>query len=141
VNTGHEAEAEQVAKVRWNAEPAEHDYPAAASYLSLLAAPALIAAVVADLKAAPTAHFKAKDILRAAGLALLPASDPHVSADLKTIRNRRPLSPVLLVQGDLFGGIPLQIADGYHRVCATYLVNEATDIPCRLATHRVPPRA
>ena len=26
----------------------------------------------------------------------------------------------------------LQIADGYHRVCASYHLNEDTDIPCRL---------
>jgi hypothetical protein len=29
--------------------------------------------------------------------------------------------------------VPLQIADGYHRVCASYLTDENTDIPCRLA--------
>jgi hypothetical protein len=30
--------------------------------------------------------------------------------------------------------VPLQIADGYHRVCASYHLDENTDIPCRLAT-------
>jgi len=37
---------------------------------------------------------------------------------------------------DLFGGTagrPLQIADGYHRVCASYHLNEDTEIPCRIA--------
>ena len=29
-------------------------------------------------------------------------------------------------------GVPLQIADGYHRVCASYRLGEDTDIPCRI---------
>jgi hypothetical protein len=39
---------------------------------------------------------------------------------------------VLLVRGDLTHGRALQIADGYHRVCASYHADENTDIPCRL---------
>jgi len=38
----------------------------------------------------------------------------------------------LLVRGDIASGRHLQIADGYHRVCASYHVDENTDIPCRL---------
>jgi hypothetical protein len=48
------------------------------------------------------------------------------------IRNKQPLSPVLLVRGDLVRGFPLQVAGGYHRVCASHLVDENTAIPCRL---------
>lgn len=33
---------------------------------------------------------------------------------------------------DITTGTPLQIADGYHRVCASYHVDENTDIPCRI---------
>jgi hypothetical protein len=28
----------------------------------------------------------------------------------------------------------LEIADGYHRVCASYVTDENTDIPCRLVS-------
>jgi hypothetical protein len=28
---------------------------------------------------------------------------------------------------------PLQIADGYHRVCASYHLNQDTEIHCRIA--------
>lgn len=42
------------------------------------------------------------------------------------------LSPVLLVRGNLLAGIPLQIADGYHRVCASYYTDENTDIPVKI---------
>ena len=61
-----------------------------------------------------------------------PRSNLHVAADLRKIRKRQALSAVLLVRGDLIRGFPLQIADGYHRVCASYYVDENTDIPCRL---------
>jgi hypothetical protein len=57
---------------------------------------------------------------------------------MRKIRKGRELSPVLLVRGDLDSGRPLQIADGYHRVCASYHVDENTDIPCRVATTAPP---
>jgi len=42
--------------------------------------------------------------------------------------------PILLVRGSAVGGYALQIADGYHRVCASYLTDENTDIPCHLTS-------
>ncbi len=121
-------------KPTWAEAPAEHDYPAAVSYLSLLAAPELTDATTRLLKEAPTVHHKAKDILRASRLPLLPVDDPSVARDLKRTRKGIALAPVLLVRGDLASGQSLQIADGYHRVCASYHLSEDTDIPCRLAT-------
>lgn len=37
-----------------------------------------------------------------------------------------------MVRGDLAAGRLAVIADGYHRVCASYHVDENTDIPLRL---------
>lgn len=122
----------RMAHVRWLDEPQEHDYPAAVAYLSLLAPPDVVDHVVAALRSARTVHQKAKDILRAAGLPLLAADNAHVASDLRKIAEKTPLSPVLLVRGDLRGGIALQVADGYHRVCASYHTDENTDIPCRV---------
>ena len=99
----------------------------------LLAAPDEIKQWVAVLKTTPQLRFKAKDILRAARLALLPIDNPHVASDLKKIKAGKALSPILLVRGDLGSGIALQVADGYHRVCASYHTDENTDIPCRVA--------
>jgi hypothetical protein len=122
-----------MSKVLWENAPDAHDYPAANSYLSLLVADEQLRKdLVAQLQAAPVAHYKAKDLLRASQLALLTADNPHVAADLRKIRKLRALSPVLLVRGDILRGFPLQIADGYHRICASYHVNENTDIPCRM---------
>jgi hypothetical protein len=129
-----------VSKVTWKTEPDAHDYPAAASYLSLIASSAQVSDLVKQLEAAPTGHYKAKDILRASGLPLLAPDNPHVAADLAKVKNNKALSPILLIGGDLSLGIALQIADGYHRVCASYHLDENTDIPCRIvACLRQPP--
>jgi hypothetical protein len=119
--------------VIWKTEPEDHDYPAAADYLGLLADPAAVDKLIGELKSDPLVYKKAKDILRASRLRLLPADNPHVKSDLAKIQKHRALSPILLVRGDLATGVPLQIADGYHRVCASYHTDENTDIPCRIA--------
>jgi hypothetical protein len=117
----------------WGQEPAEHDYPAAADYLSLICPVAEVKRLVTALKATPIEHRKAKDLLRASQLALLPVDNAHVSVDLDKVKKGTPLSPVLLVRGYLDRGVPLTIADGYHRICASYHLDENADIPCRLA--------
>ena len=122
------------ATVTWLPDPAEHDYPAAESYLRLVAGPEFVKESTALLSEAPTVHQHAKDILRAARLPLLPTDDPEVARDLKAVAKGNPLSPILLIAGDVKTGRPLQIADGYHRVCASYHLNEDTEIPCRLVT-------
>ncbi|OBI07223.1 hypothetical protein [Mycobacterium scrofulaceum] len=115
--------------VKWLEKPEAHDFPAAADYLTMLADPATVKKVIKKLKAGTVTHRKAKDILRAARLGLLPVDNPHVAADLTKIEKGQPLSPILLVRGDFQTGAPLQIADGYHRVCASYHTDENTDIP------------
>ncbi|MDT5413260.1 MAG: hypothetical protein QOG14_5480 [Mycobacterium sp.] len=120
--------------VKWLDEPEAHDYVAAATYLSMLAEKDAVDKTVAALKTANPVYQKAKDILRAAGLALLPESNTHVRADLGKISDGKKISPILLVRGSAVGGFPLQIADGYHRVCASYLTDENTNIPGHLVS-------
>jgi hypothetical protein len=122
--------------VLWGDEPDEHDYPAAADYLALLATPEQINEIVTALEQAPVVHKKAKDLLRASQLALLPEDNPHVRRDLKKIKKGTRLSPILAVRGDLNSGVAMQIADGYHRVCASYYTDENTDIPVRIVPAR-----
>jgi len=116
----------------WKGEPDAHDYPAAADYLTLLLGSDASNSLVAELEKAPLIHRKAKDLLRASGLRLLPEDNAHVAIDLRKVRKGERLSPVLLVRGSLSSGIALQIADGYHRVCASYHLDENADIPCRI---------
>jgi hypothetical protein len=115
-----------VAGEHWKDEPEAQDFPAAESYLSLLIGSAAAAKLVKALrKQQALRHYAAKDILRAAGLPLLAADDSEVAADLGKVKAGRKLSPVLLVEG-----IPLWVADGYHRVCASYHLEEKTPVPC-----------
>ena len=76
---------------------------------SLLDADAAIA-TVSELEKADVAHFKAKDILRAARLPRLPIDNPHVAKDLTRISKNAALSSssVLLVRGELTSGTPMR---------------------------------
>ena len=123
-----------MASVKWLEKPEAHDFPAAADYLALLAAPGTANQLAEKLKTGIVSTKKAKDILRAAQLTLLPVENPHVAADLSKIKKGQPLSPILLVRGDFTTGVPVQIADGYHRVCASYHTDENTDIPVIIAS-------
>jgi len=119
-------------KEHWRTEPDEHDYPAAHDYLTLVMSPAAADGLVEALKKAPLLHRAAKDLLRASGLPLLPESNYHVAKDLAKIKKGQLLSPVLLVAGDASRGAHLSVADGYHRICASYHLDEDAPIPCRL---------
>jgi hypothetical protein len=112
----------------WKDEPEAEDYPAAESYLSLLVGHAAATKLAKALrKEEELKHFAAKDILRASGLPLLGNDDSEVAADLEKVKFGKKLSPVLLVEG-----IPLWVADGYHRVCTSYHLDEKAPVPCRI---------
>ena len=121
-------------KVIWGTEPEDHDYPAAESYLSLLTDADEITRIVESLKVAPVELVKAKDVVRASGLALLDRDNFHVKRDLKKIVDKKVLSPLLLVRGDGAHHLNLTIADGYHRACAVYWNNEDDFIHARIAS-------
>jgi hypothetical protein len=118
----------------WQEDPEEHDFPAAADYLSLVADDGVVAKAVEALRAAETTHRKAKDLLRASRLALLPADNVHVKKDLAKVAAGKRLSPVLLVRGRGEKSVPLTVADGYHRICASHHLDEDADVPCRLVS-------
>ena len=120
------------AKEHWKSTPDEHDYPAAHDYLTLVIPEAQVNELVKGLMNAPLTTRKSKDLLRAADLPVLPAADVHVASDLEKINKGEQLSPVLLVRGEASRGAPLVVADGYHRICASYHLDEDADIPCRL---------
>lgn len=116
----------------WKEQPDAHDYPAASDYLSLLLGAKETVSTIAWLQTAPIIHRKAKDLLRAARLPTLPANNVHVAVDLQRVQKGQRLSPVLLVRGSAEHDVALVIADGYHRICASWLLDEDADVPCRL---------
>jgi hypothetical protein len=117
----------------WLNKPESHDFTAARDYLSLLFDAKSVAKLIVRLRRAPLRPYKAKDILRASGLPVLDKGNFFVARDLRKVRKGNPLSPVLLIQGDAGRGLPLIIADGYHRICASWYVDENAEIPCRMA--------
>src|SRR5665213_712567 len=117
--------------VRWMDTPEDKDYPAATSYLGLLLPDAQVAPLIQALQAAPLTRFKAKDIMRASALPVLPADNTHVQKDRKKMQEGSHLSPVLLVRYPALGKV--LVADGYHRLCAVYWVGEDEWIPCKIA--------
>lgn len=114
----------------WLPDVEEHDYPAARSYLNLLFPSSRVDKFVAKLKTAKLKQFKAKDIFRASRLSLLGVSNSHVERDKKKVVKGKPLSPLLLVRDPVSGRVV--IADGYHRLCAIYSVDEDAVIPCKI---------
>ena len=116
-------------KVKWLERPEDKDWLAANDYLSLLGYGKL---PETDLSQLPIQTFKAKDILRASGLQLLPESNIKVESKEEKINDGKPLSPIILVLTE--PGNHLIIADGYHRVCAVFWVNQDADIPSVLRT-------
>jgi disulfide oxidoreductase YuzD len=82
------------------------------------------------LRKAKPAAFKAKDIFRASGLSLLGVSNSHVQRDHEKIAKGEELSPILLVRQPRLAKVI--VADGYHRMCAVYTVDEDAVIPCRI---------
>ena len=101
--------------------------------LGLVADPKTVKDIVDDLRKAPIEMHRANDILRAAGLDLLPLGDPSVKRDLAKVMTGQHWSPVLVVRGDMLRGYPLTVADGYHRICASFHLSEDTYIPCKIA--------
>jgi hypothetical protein len=118
--------------VTWLPKPENHDYQAAEDYLSLIMMPSKAAEYRHKLSEAKDdiTHRKAKDILRASQLDLLDRDNKHVATDLAKVVAGTALSPILLIRGT--DEHPLIVADGYHRVCASYWLDENTDIPCVL---------
>lgn len=117
----------------WESKPANDDYAAAHDFLSLLFSEAETRKMVARLRRAPTIRRQGKDLLRASQTYLLGEDDPHVAADLKKIKKGKKLSPVLLVRGDGKRGVTLTIADGQHRICASWHWDENAPVACCIA--------
>lgn len=118
----------------WKKAPEADDYSSTLNFLSLIFPGGTCEKILRGLRAETNIDRDAKDLLRASNLPLLPSDDPHVDGDLKRIHKGKPLAPVLLVRGEMAKGIPLIIADGYHRVCAACHYDESAPVPCRLVS-------
>jgi hypothetical protein len=117
-------------EIKWLDLPAEQDYTAAMSYLSLIYENKLAETFIDKLKFIGISNYKAKDLFRASNLSLLGISNSHVRKDARKIKTGEAISPLLLVRDKANGHVI--IADGYHRLCAVYRVDEDALIPCKI---------
>ena len=119
-----------MASEHWKDEPEAEDFPAAESFLSLLVGAEAASKLAKALrKERSLKNYAAKDILRAANLAMLSPQDSEVATDLNKVKAGNRLSPVLLVQGE-----PLWVTNGSTRICASYHLDEKTEVPCRIVS-------
>ncbi len=116
--------------IKWQDTPAKQDYTAAQSYLSLLYPHEIVSQTIKALHDAPMSQSKSKDLLRASSLSPLGVSNSHVQRDRAKIHEGKTLSPILLVRDS--PNSKLIIADGYHRLCAVYSLDEDAKIPCKI---------
>ena len=119
-------------KPSWKKSPEQADYVAATDFLSLLFRKSRVKSLVHALRRAPITERSAKDLLRASGLPLLPPDEASIKEDLKKIAKGKPMSPVLLVCGDMAKGLPLVVADGYHRICAVCHYDEFSPVATKM---------
>jgi hypothetical protein len=120
----------------WKKKPESEDYAGALKFLMLNYADSKARQLLRGLSKAKSVEHAAKDLLRAGNLPLLPREEAHIEEDLTRIRKGKSLAPVLLIRGDMTQGIPLIVADGYHRICAICYYDENAPIPCRLVSAR-----
>ena len=117
-------------QIKWLSEPKKQDYPSALSYLSLIFDETDTNLFLDKLKKTSVVFYKAKDLFRASPLSLLGISNKHIKKDIRKIKNDVSLSPLLLVRNSANGKVI--IADGYHRLCAVYSVDEDALLPCKI---------
>ncbi len=115
-------------QLRWRTGRTLDCLLAASAYLTLLYDRDRAAELVGRLQSdADFGWWRANDLLRAAGLAPLPPSDPGVR---KALKPRRRHAPVLVLSRPV-GAI---IADGYHRISAAYSIDPFSKVPCFVAS-------
>ncbi len=109
-------------------KPEQVDIESAQNYLELLFPEPEAAEFAEKLKNAKITVKKAKDIMRASELDLLPMENPDVNDNIHKARKKQKMSPIILVRGHG----KLIVADGFHRLCAAYYLGEEIEIPCLL---------
>ncbi len=114
--------------IRWRQTVADHDYAAAAAYLSLKLGDDAVEKAVQRLRDAKLTSRRANDILRAAGLTPAPLDDPGVMKDLIKAVEGEELSPVLVLSGKRGS----DIADGFHRVSLVYRLDPYAVVPLKI---------
>jgi hypothetical protein len=118
----------------WKPEPDDHDYPAAADYLSLTLSDSEVKATVEALKAATLTHRKAKDLLRASSLPPQSPDNVHVAKDLKKVKSSQKLSPTPQPRGRRKVGVPAAVLSHQDDATAESTIAKSRSTTCQTAS-------
>jgi hypothetical protein len=118
------------AQIKWSKQPDKKEYAAAETYLSLILPKREASKIIRKLKRAETTKYHVKDILRASALPLLPPGDSLVKEAHEKILAGKRISPLLLARHIPTGR--MIVADGYHRLCSVYSIDEDAQLPCKI---------
>lgn len=116
--------------IKWMPKPTDKDYPAAESFLTLLFSTKRAASLAKKLRRARTTTFAAKDILRASQTPIDQVQAYDWVKQNAEIQQGIAVSPLLLVRQD--SGGHLIIADGFHRLCAAFALDQDAQVPCKI---------
>lgn len=117
-------------QIKWSKQPEKKEYAAAERYLSLILSKKDASKLVKKLKQVETVQYPVKDVLRASALPLLPPGDSLVKEAHEKILAGKRISPLLLARNTPAGR--MIVADGYHRLCSVYSIDEDAELPCKI---------
>ena len=117
-------------EVKWLEKPVDKDYLSAETFLQLLYGAKKARRWAAALKDAKMVKFAAKDLLRASATPISEVQAFDWVRQQQAIAQGKQLAPILLVRQD--NGGHLIIADGFHRLCAVFGVDQEALVPCKI---------
>lgn len=118
-------------EAKWLERPAEKDFKAAETFLQLLYGPKKARGYSKNLAKANLAKYAARDLLRASETPVAEVQAFDWAKQRSEITAGTPMSPILLIRQE--NGGHLIVADGFHRLCAVFSIDQDALIPCFVA--------
>ena len=119
------------AEPKWLDKPADKDVKAAESFLQLLYGPKKARRYSKSLEIADLEKYPARDLLRASETPIAEVQAFDWLKQRKEIAAGTAMSPILLIRQE--NGGHLIIADGFHRLCAVFSIDQDAPVPCFIA--------
>lgn len=112
--------------IRWEKKIDPEHIDAALGYLRLLFKKSKVKDIEQKLKqfSSNLTYHKAADLIRASSSQITPVTQKDVASQLQKIILKKPLQPIIIITS----GEKLYIADGYHRICACYNIDDEIEI-------------
>lgn len=118
-------------EIAWIDKPKKHNYEEACDYLKLIFPEKTVKKLVYKLKKADASEYDVKDVMRATkSYHILGDIKPYIEKISLHIQAGKSISPILLVRHPDTG--KTIIADGYHRLCAIYLLDPCATVCCKV---------